>query len=175
LTGVAVVLLYVRYSQGHVAGGWDLVFYAVALFGFLALLFFDYKYFILPDKIIFSLLAVAIVWKITLHGDLLWPSIITALAMAGVFDILYVVSGGRWMGFGDVKLALLIGFVFAYPASLLISVLSIWLAALVGVTMLASGRASLKTALPFGSFLALLSIVWITFGNEFTFLTIFFR
>ena len=88
--------------------------------------------------------------------------------MGGIFAIIYIVSNGKWVGFGDAKLLFLIGLVLGYPLGFLSMIISVWIAALVGIVLMLSGKANRKTALPFGSFLAGVSILIIVFQNEIT-------
>ena len=102
------------------------------------------------------------------------PFLLTAFLGAGFFAILYASSGGKKLGFGDVKLAFLLGLIFGYPLGYLVIVLGIWLAALVSIGLLIARRASRKDAIPLGSFLALASLLAIIFHHAFIpFITFF--
>ena len=72
------------------------------------------------------------------------------------------IANPRWMGFGDVRLALPIGLVLAWSGGAGEVVVGLFLAnvlaALTGVLLLATRRAGLATALPFGMFLAVGSV-----------------
>jgi len=58
------------------------------------------------------------------------------------------------MGFGDIGLGMILGLVFGGFGSLLLLIFATWVGALVGVLLMIVGRATMKSALPFGSFLA---------------------
>lgn len=90
-----------------------------------------------------------------------------AFVLGGIFGILYLISNGRWVGFGDVKMLLVVGFVFGFPLGVFVSLLAIWIAALVGVVFVAVRGATLKTALPFGAFLAATSIISLVYYDTF--------
>jgi leader peptidase (prepilin peptidase)/N-methyltransferase len=79
----------------------------------LAILFaYDLKWFLLPDVIVFPLVAVGAVMaviKIMTASDLVAALISTAGAVAilsGLYYLLHWISKGQWIGFGDVKLGL---------------------------------------------------------------------
>jgi len=95
-----------------------------------------------------------------------WNFFLSGFALAGAFAILYVVSAGKWMGFGDVKLVGLIGLAFGYPVSVVVLVFSVWSGALFGLTLMLFRKASLKTALPFGAFLGAFSVLAIIFYHD---------
>ena len=88
-----------------------------------------------------------------------WASVLGDIASAAVCMLflfcLWFFSGGKWMGFGDVKLifatSLLVGFPAAVPALLF----SFWTGALVGVVLLFLGAKTLQSKIPFGPFILL--------------------
>lgn len=73
----------------------------------------------------------------------------------------WFLSRGRWMGLGDAKLQLGIGWFLGFSMGTTGLLFAFWLGAAVGVTLIAMGkiagaqRYSLKSELPFGPFLAL--------------------
>ena len=142
------------------------LFYLLIIASFTALIFFDYLYFIIPDKIIFFLVPIALLFDFFFRRTQFNTLLLSALTLGGAFAIIHSASRGQWMGLGDAKLLFLIGLVLGYPLGFLSMILSVWIAALVGMVLVASGKATRKTALPFGSFLAGVSIVIIIFQNE---------
>lgn len=142
------------------------LFNLVLLGGFTLLAFFDYLYLILPDKIVGLMGVATAIYLVFFQPNRLLSSAVAGFVLAGFFGILYMVSRGRWMGLGDVKLAFVIGLAFGYPFGVLAVMAAIWLAALLGMALLAARRATMKTALPFGSFLSLASAIYIIFQND---------
>jgi leader peptidase (prepilin peptidase) / N-methyltransferase len=67
----------------------------------------------------------------------------------------YRVRGEEGLGMGDVKMLAMIGAFLGWPLALLTLVLSSVAGALVGVGLLLTGTGDMKSALPFGSFLAM--------------------
>jgi leader peptidase (prepilin peptidase)/N-methyltransferase len=141
-------------------------YYLIIVASFVALIFFDYLYFLIPDKIILPLTVIAILFNYFFRRPEFMTLLSSALIMGSVFAIIHLVSSGDWMGLGDAKLLFLIGLVLSYPLGFLSMLLSVWIAALVGIGLMLLGKANRKTALPFGSFLAGVSIIIIIFQNE---------
>ena len=146
--------------------GVEYFYYLMVIISFVALIFFDYLYFLIPDKIILPLIIVAILFNYFFRRPEFVALLLSALTLGGIFPIIHLVSKGKWMGFGDAELLFLIGLVLGYSLGFLALILSVWVAALVGIGLILLGRATRKTALPFGSFLAGVSIVIIIFQNE---------
>jgi leader peptidase (prepilin peptidase)/N-methyltransferase len=70
------------------------------------------------------------------------------------------------MGFGDVKMAALIGLVTGYPLVFVALVLAIILVGLVAVVLLVSKKKRGKEGIPFGPYLSLAAIATILYGTE---------
>lgn len=124
------------------------------LFGFVALFFFDLRWMVLPDALLAPMAVVALLMQ--------WSSLQTALPSALVmlvlFGVLYLLGRGRWLGLGDVKMAAVIGLFFSLRGALTITMVAIWAGAAVGLMLVVLGKATRKTALPFGAFWAMASI-----------------
>jgi leader peptidase (prepilin peptidase)/N-methyltransferase len=134
----------------------------IGLLVLISLFFFDLFYFILPDIFIFPAIALYAVYAIVKTSN---PSsyFLTALLSAGFFAILYGVSRGKKLGFGDVKLAFLLGLIFGYPVGFMVIVLGVWLAALVAIGLLITKQAIRTDPIPLGSFLTLSAIISLIF------------
>lgn len=125
----------------------------------------------LPDRLVlpaYPVLAVLLAAAAVVRHD--WSSLgragLGALALFAFFFALAAASP-QSMGFGDVKLAGVIGLVLGYlswPALLIGAFAGFFLGAVVGVVVLATGAGNRKTAVPFGPFMvagALLAL-WVT-------------
>lgn len=150
------------------------VSWLIALVGLLALALYDLKWMLLPNKIIYPTLAVAALGNTIYllgfsrnkwHFLLSWlASIVVA---SGVFLSLYVVSQGRWIGFGDVRLGLVTGTLLHSPAK---SLIMIFLASLIGtlfvLPLLMAGKKALGAKLPYGPFLIVASFICVVWGDS---------
>ncbi|MDO8496012.1 MAG: prepilin peptidase [bacterium] len=143
--------------------GIESVYWLGVIFILLALSFFDYLYYILPDRIIGIGFIGAILYGLFPGSGGFSEGISTGLALAGFFCIIFIVSRGEWMGFGDVKLAGFIGFVLGFPLAVWSILLAIWIGALWGIGLLVTKKANLKTPLPFGTFMSITAILLIIF------------
>jgi leader peptidase (prepilin peptidase)/N-methyltransferase len=108
------------------------------------------------------MIAVAALWLFAGHQVFQFWGPIAGVALFLLFGGLYAISRGKWLGFGDVKLAFLIGLLFGRGA-VGVTLVAIWGGALIGLALMALGRANRQTALPFGSFwtaAAIAAILW---------------
>jgi leader peptidase (prepilin peptidase)/N-methyltransferase len=119
---------------------------------------------IIPDAIVLPATAIVLVAQIALDPSRTVEYVVSAAAASG-FLFISVLVYPRGMGMGDVKLALLMGVALGetVAVAMMVGMLS---ALVVGVYFLArDGMAARKTAIPFGPFLALGSVVALFWGE----------
>lgn len=160
---LAFVLSYLYWPLGFVVWQGIVLFvmwlaYIVAL---AVLIIYDARWMILPDKIVFPLIGVAFI-DAALRTSLMPGAGVVEyilgagygiLALAGVYGALYVVSRGKWVGFGDVKLSIFIGVVLGWQQALLVLVLANIIGFLVVLPGLVTGALTRESRVPFGPFL----------------------
>jgi len=131
---------------------------------FIALLFIDLKHYILPDEFIITGFTASAAFLLTFHQD--WKTKIAGLILwGGLFWALHLIKGGKYLGFGDVKLAGLIGIAFGLIEGLFVIYFAVIAGTIAGLILMIMGRGGLKSRLPFGSFLAGASIIFLLFGK----------
>jgi leader peptidase (prepilin peptidase)/N-methyltransferase len=166
-TAVLFGLAYWQYSLS--------VELAIALFYislFMVILVIDLEHGLILNKIVYPALLVALL--LSIFFSLFLPQIeivpeIKQAAIGGgigfiVFLLVVIVSRGG-MGWGDVKLAALIGLVTGFPLIIIALLMGIILGGLVAVLLLALKIRKRKEAIPFGPFLAVATIVTLLWGN----------
>ena len=139
-----------------------LVCILIALFGI------DLEHQILPNSItlpgiviglLFSLVAPP-GWKDAVIGALLGAGILYAIAGA-----YYLWRGEEGMGMGDVKMLAMIGAFLGWKAVLVTLVLASFSGAIIGVILMSAQRGGMKFALPFGTFLAIGTLIAMFAGD----------
>lgn len=125
----------------------------------------DIRHSLIADSYTLALIALAIVFA-SLQG-LSWTSVLTAVALSGgLFGLLVVMSRERWMGAGDIGLAIVMGIAAGFPGVLVGLVVAFVGGSLVGLLLLAIKRKTLKMAIPFGPFLAAGIYVSAIYGQQ---------
>ena len=142
--------------------------------GLLALLIYDLKWMLLPNRILYPTFFVALAGRLAyiaffapqkvMSYELL---VISLLVASGIFYLLFYVSQGRWIGFGDVRLGLITGTVLGKPS---LSLLMIFIASVLGTLFampsLLSGRKKLVSKLPYGPFLIVATAICLLWGES---------
>jgi prepilin signal peptidase PulO-like enzyme (type II secretory pathway) len=143
----------------------------VLLVGLLALLVYDIRWMLLPNRLVYplsvvaALMAAIVIDNAANHSTAALNVLFAVLVGGGIFYVLFQLSGGKWIGGGDVKLGWLLGLVVATPER---SLLLIFLAAIggsiVSVPLLASGKLKKTSTIPFGPFLIVAAVIVQLFG-----------
>jgi prepilin signal peptidase PulO-like enzyme (type II secretory pathway) len=126
---------------------------------FFAIIISDIRFQIIPDKLLAILGLLTLAWlvgKALLQQDslILGEHFLAGLAAGSFFLALWLLTRGKGMGFGDVKLAGLIGLMLGFEGAALAILASFIAGALVGLGLIIMGKKTLKSPLPFGPFLA---------------------
>ncbi len=163
ITAITFVLLY-----SHTLTTFGLTGMALLVFAFLAtiasllivIFVYDIRHHIVPDSVVYSFIILsvaAVVWRTLVLGQGGFGiGIIQGVIVALPFFLLWACSKGRLMGFGDVKLALGMGWLLGLSVGLAAFIFSFWIGAVVGLVLLAiSRRHSMKSQIPFAPFLIL--------------------
>ncbi len=97
-----------------------------------------------------------------------WNHLFGALFGIILFGGLFLLSRGRGMGMGDVKLAGALGFFIGWPDVTLALVSSFIIGALFSIVLIGLKRKTMKDFIPFGPFMALGVALIFLFGHELT-------
>lgn len=161
-TAIVFVLLFLSHGSRITDHGFW--FQAVAS-GFLIVIgVYDFKHFLILDKVVYPAIVLAAIAGIV-NGHFL-SGLIAALIIGGFFAAQYFISSGRWIGFGDVKLGIFLGMLLGVKLGLSMLMLAYLLGAAMGFILIAAGRKNLGSKLPFGSFLAISAIIIMIYGDK---------
>lgn len=173
LTAAAFVTSYAYWPYDWSSQGIILfVFWLIFITGFMALAVYDFRWFILPDKIIFPLIGIAglqVVTRTVLDGaiDPIIGGLLGALTLAGSFYVLFQLSKGQWIGGGDVKLAIVLGVLAGgvFESTLLLFLASL-IGTLVSLPLLLSKKLKRNSRIPFGPLLLIATFIVYVFGTD---------
>ncbi|MEK7650641.1 MAG: prepilin peptidase [Patescibacteria group bacterium] len=122
---------------------------------------YDLRHKIIPDGLVYAFIIFALIfsnWPFTqIVPTIFFQHLVSGLVLFLFFFFLWWVSSGRWMGLGDAKLALGVGFLLGWPGALSAIIFAFWSGALFGVLLilLKATKINLKSELPFAPFIVL--------------------
>lgn len=174
LTGVLFVLSY-TFWPFDLSEKWAVIglgSWLLVLVGLIALSVYDLKYMLLPNRILYPLIALAgstVALQLVLGRPLVvLPGIVLSVLIgAGIFWCLFQISKGAWIGGGDIKLGILAGIVLARPP---LAFLYIFLASVIGLLvslpLMASKKLTVASKVPFGPFLIASLVIVMLWGPK---------
>ena len=137
-----------------------------ALFGLCVLMVVfltDLRHFLIPDRVMVPAIGIA-VFAVALNKFLFLcelpgipcsaSGVLFSQLGAGFFLALVTVSGGRWMGLGDVKLAIFMGLFLGFAKLAVALLIAFFAGSVVGIILILLCKKNLKSEVPFGAFLA---------------------
>ncbi len=173
LTAVLFVFSYIFWPHGWTAlGVFQFAVWLVIMVGFMALTVYDARWQILPDRIVYPLMAVAAVNAVVITVATRQPmhlvyALVGVACLAGLFYGIFQVSGGKWIGGGDVKLGVVIGLLVTGP---IYAILVLFVASVLGIVAslpdVLQHKSSLRKRIAFGPFLMAATVVVFLFGAD---------
>jgi leader peptidase (prepilin peptidase) / N-methyltransferase len=167
--GVLFVLFAIKYQALYDISNFyfyrDLLFTSILTTIFLT----DLRYYLILDKV--SLPGIAIAFGVNLflwnHFWLSVQSLLLAIFVgAGFFLLQYILSKGRWIGAGDIRLGALMGAMLGFPQILVALFLSYISGAIISLLLIGLSKKTMKDQVPFGVFLSASTVFSLFFGNR---------
>lgn len=160
LTGAGFPLITWKYGVSLYTVA-QLVFFSVLV----AAAFIDLEHRIIPDRLNLFALGAGVILVALQGTGALEDGLLGAILAGGLLLLVALFSRGG-MGGGDVKLALVMGLYLGWQKVIVALFFSFLLGAVVGLLWAYATRQNLKTAIPFGPFLAAGSFLAMLAGEE---------
>ena len=171
-TGTIFAFLYHHYGLEPELG--ITIFYSCI---FIIVFVVDLEHGLILNKVVYPSMVIALLLALFLPPMWLeksltvWviPDIANAAIGGGIgfilFFVLAIVSRGG-MGWGDVKLAALIGMVTGFPLVFVALIMAAILGGVVAIALVVSKKRKREQTIPFGPFLALTALITVFWGNN---------
>ncbi len=147
--------------------------YLLVISCFLIIIFiYDLRNYLIPDKIVLPAIVIAFLYNLfaLIIGDFTWHvflyRIYAGLLPSLFFAALFFASKGKWIGFGDVKLALLMGLMLGPEKTALAFYLAFTIGGIIGIGLILTKKKSLKSEIPFGPILILGTFLSLFFSSQ---------
>jgi prepilin signal peptidase PulO-like enzyme (type II secretory pathway) len=176
-TGLVFLLMYLRFpfvADGAILGLYTIdpmtalqyVFATINGTLLIGIFFFDLQYMEVPDMLIYPLIVIATIGTL-ITGSVSFPDLLIAIAAALVFfGGQRLVSKGKWLGEGDVYVALAMAVMFGWKLFIVAVSFSYVIGAALCLFLLAIKSLKAKSKIPFAPFLVFGTFVTILYGNE---------
>lgn len=163
--GLIFVCIYMFMLKGQ-ATLFDVMFWLVYYTLFFVTLgvvsLYDLKHKVIPLKFFYGFLSLSLlVLGFRFLDDHSFLTLLSPIVVASPFLFLWIISRGKWLGFGDVLMYMAVGAFFGVAQGLAVFFISVWLGALYGISLkiLESKKYTMKSALPFVPFISIALII----------------
>ncbi|MFA6551123.1 MAG: prepilin peptidase [Patescibacteria group bacterium] len=177
VTAVLFVLIYINYQlpitndqlvssfqfpvSNIILFARDLIFISVLIIVFI----YDLRWQLILDKITLPAMVIALGFNLFLGAG--WQNLLLAAIMGGGFFLAqYLISRGRWVGGGDIRLGALMGLMLGWPQILTALFLAYVSGAIIGVGLLVARKKQWSSQVPFGTFLSAATVVVLLWGSK---------
>lgn len=155
-----------------------LIVYYWIIISFLVIIFvYDLKYYLILDKIVWPAIGVIFLFRgclFLLENNFSYLALInyyallvfSAIIISGFFLGQFLISKGKWIGGGDIRLGFLMGLILGWPNCLWGLLLSYILGSVVAVPLLIFGWKTMSSKIPFGVFLTSATLITLFFGEQ---------
>ena len=161
----------------------NLAFWFYVASSLIIIFVYDLKHYIIPDKVLFPAIGITAVYRIFEFGILDFENLnlfrisdfgfrifggylLAAIIASGFFLVIFLISKGRWMGFGDVKLAVLMGLLLGVNNVLAALFLAFFFGAIISIILIVLREKKLKSEIPFGPFLIIGTFMAMFWGQQ---------
>lgn len=172
-TGILFLLIGLQFLNGSMVL-WLILLYLLFITPFFIIIFFyDLKHYIIPDRVVFTALLVSSIWYLVagIFFDFytkyqILNTILAAFGASTFFFIIVLISRGKWMGIGDIKLAFLMGIFLGFPKILVALFSAFFFGAIIGIGLIILKKKDIKSEIPFGPFLVAGTLLSLFLGQK---------
>lgn len=134
---------------------------------FLVIFIADFKYQIIPDSMVIIATVGSLAWVgLTMPVPEALARGVVGVLSGAFFYVIWLVTRGKAMGFGDVKLSVVLGFLLGFPSIVFALYGAFLTGGLVGAILIMARLKTLKSKIAFGPFLLFGTAIAIVFNQE---------
>ena len=175
---MGLIFIFIAWFHLPITDHWSLIIIHWFIIWVLTMIFlYDLKYQEILDRFALIPAAILFIISVVFHlynfqfpiSNFQLPSasnmLLGIIIAAGFFLFQFIISKGKWIGGGDVRLGVLIGVILGWKLTILALMLAYILGAIVGVILLISAKKKRDSQIAFGTFLSVATFLTMFYGD----------
>jgi prepilin signal peptidase PulO-like enzyme (type II secretory pathway) len=164
VTGLLFTAVALKY--GADISNWTLILRDWFFMAVLVIIFvYDLRWQYILDRVTLPAIVIAFCANVLIGYS--WTGLILAALIGGGFFLFqFLISRGKWVGGGDIRMGALIGFMVGWPQVLVALFLAYFFGSIVAVFLLSSGRKKMGSKIAMGTFLSAAAAVTLLWGEK---------
>lgn len=159
-TVAAFLLLYWQFGQGY-----EFFIYVIYTCFLIVIFTYDLRYYLILDKISLPAVIVAFLLSFFVLKISLGHLLLGGLIGGGFFLLQFLISKGKWIGGGDIRLGVLMGMMLGYQYLLVALFIAYIFGSIIGLGLVLFGKKKWQSRVPFGTFLTAATFVSFIIGD----------
>ncbi|MEA3464003.1 MAG: prepilin peptidase [Patescibacteria group bacterium] len=133
---------------------------------------YDLRWYLILDKVVLPACFAVFIFNLLLGfssqgGFPNWHNLlISGIIGSSFFLFQFIISKGKWIGGGDIRLGLLMGLALGWPNVMLAIFLAYLIGSVVGVGLIISGKKQWGSQVPLGVFLSTATVITLFWGQQ---------
>ena len=167
LMAALLVSYWVHGGAGAVFGPEWLFFVRDAVFvsALVVVFVIDYQDMIVFDSVTLPMIVIAGAFNLFLGVSFL-NLLLAVLVGGGFFLFQYVISKGKWIGGGDIRIGAMVGAMVGFPGVVAVLLISYVMGAFFALSLIGLKKTTWKSQLAFGTFLTVATVIVLFFGDQ---------
>lgn len=165
-TGIIFALIYAKFPFENTSGIPLTAFYLAISFALIFTFFYDVKYLEISDIILIPAIALCVIKSLITGSPSIESALIGGLIGVSFFLIQILLSKGKWVGAGDIRIGALMGVLLGWQMTLAALVISYILGSVVSIALLIAKQKKIGGKIALGPFLVTGTFITLFFGER---------
>jgi prepilin signal peptidase PulO-like enzyme (type II secretory pathway) len=125
----------------------------------------DLRWYLIMDIITLPACVIIFITNILLRHN--WQNLLISGIIGGSFFLMqFLISKGKWVGGGDIRMGLLMGLALGWPNIIIALMLAYFIGSIVGIALILVGKKQWGSQVPMGVFLSTATVITLFWGED---------
>ncbi len=125
---------------------------------------YDLKWYLILDIITLPASLILLIWNLYLGMN--WQNMLISVIIGiGFFLSQFLISRGKWIGGGDIRLGMLMGLSLGWPMILVAIILAYFIGSIVSILLILFKKKKFSSKIPLGIFLSTATVITLFWGD----------